>query len=239
MKNNFYHFAVIGLSSLGMLMSSTIHAAKAHAHADILKTAHDYALQIAQQHHNNGKIHIDTGTLDSRLSLQQCSQPLEAFESPNAKTIGNTTVGVRCDGDKSWKLYVPVKISVMQKVAVLSRGVARNTVISRSDFELQEKDISALHRGYYSKPERLIGKISKTTLRSGTTLTPGHVENPLAIKKGSTVLIVADVSGIQVRMKGKALKSGEIGDWIQVQNLSSNRKIEGKIIKDGIVGVML
>ncbi len=218
---------------------TNVQATNYHAHADIRASAKAFAMQLAQPHQQNAKISIKVGKLDSRLKLAQCSKPLEGFESPNSKSKGNTTVGIRCNGEQNWKMYIPVSIAVNTPIATLKRAVTRNSVIKRSDVIMKETDVSNMHQGYFTKIDQVVGKHTKTSLRNGTELTPRHLKNPLAVNKGSSVLIVADLGGIQVRMKGKALKSGSIGDWITVENSSSNRKIEGRILQDGIVAVML
>jgi len=209
------------------------------SHESIRQAASDFARQLSEDSGHSENTTISVRTLDRRLRLARCDQPLEAFRSPNTKSHGRTTVGVRCDGEKSWKLYVSVNIKTIEPVVTLKHSVTRNTVLQASDLVLENKDISGLHRGYYTEIKQLVGKHVKNSLKSGLVVTPGHVKNPLAVKKGSTVLILADAGGIQVNMKGKAMKSGALGDWIPVQNLSSKRKIEGRILRPGVIQVTL
>jgi len=205
----------------------------------IRESAKNHAWQLARQQHGNDNINIEVGSLDKRLRLAQCSQALTAFDSPNTKSTGRTTVGVRCEGDKSWKIYIAVDIQVIRKIAILKNPLTRNSVLKASDIVFKDLNIASLHRGYYTRLEPLIGKHVKNALQGGTVITPAQIKNPLAIKKGSQVTILADLGGIQVRMKGKALKSGSLGDWISVRNMSSNRQIEGRILEDGVIQVTL
>jgi len=208
-------------------------------HANIALAAQEFARELASVHGQEAKISIKVDPLDKRLTLSKCTAPLSAFESPNSKNSGRTTVGVRCDGDKNWKLYVPVTIEVIRNVVTIRQGVTRRAALKESDLVMQEKDISGMHNGYYTDSKAVIGKLVKTSLKAGTVISPRNLKTPLAIKKGTTVTIIAELSGIKIRMKGKALKSGGIGEGIAVENSSSSRKIEGKILDDGIVGVML
>lgn len=208
-------------------------------HESIRQAAKDFARQLAAVSGTPENTTISIGTLDRRLRLAKCSQPLEAFRSPNTKSHGRTTVGVRCNGEKNWKLYVSVNIQVVKPVVTLKHSVTRNSILKASDLVLEKRDISALHRGYYTKVNELVGKHVKNSLKSGLVVIPGHVKNPLAVKKGATVMILADAGGIKVNMKGKAMKSGSLGDWIPVQNLSSKRKIEGRILRPGVIQVTL
>jgi len=229
---------VILMSSASVVFSNTT-SKEIQSHQSIRDAAKAFASQLAKRQGNSASIDIEVGSLDSRLRLSKCSQALSTFESPNSKTSGKTTVGVRCDGDIFWKLYISVNIKVMKEIAVLKNPITRNSILTADDITLVKKDISSLHQGYYTQANKLVGKHVKRAMKSGTIITPAKVKNPLAIKKGSMVTILADISGIKVRMKGKALKSGSLGDWITAKNLSSNRKIEGKILKSGVILVTL
>ena len=213
----------------------------------IRDTAHDYFAEFARQNSNqdtnrsNGttKTVIEVGQLDKRLRLAKCSEPLTPFESPNTKHTGRTTIGVRCDGEKPWKIYVSVNIKVIKPVVVLKNGMNRNSVLTAADVTLTEKNVSRIHRGYYSSINEVVGKHVKNAMKSGTVITPAHVNNPLAVKKGSLVVILADAGGTQVRMTGKAMKSGSKGDWIKVKNTSSNQIVDGRVIEPGVIRVSL
>jgi len=232
----------LSLTAALLLLSAQTIAADKYSyqkHESIRQAASDFARDLASASGQAENTTISVGSLDRRLRLAKCDQPLQAFKSPNTKNHGRTTVGVRCDGEKSWKLYVSVNIQIIKPVVTLKHSVTRNSILRASDLVLEEKDISSLHRGYYTQIKNLVGKHVKNSLKPGLVISPGHVKNPLAVKKGATVLILADAGGIQVNMKGKAMKSGSLGDWIPVQNLSSKRKIEGRILRPGVIQVTL
>jgi flagella basal body P-ring formation protein FlgA len=208
-------------------------------HESIRQAAKSYAAKLTAASDKGQTTSIEVGTLDSRLRLARCSKPLEAFDSPNTRNHGRTTVGVKCNGEKSWKLYIPVNIQVTKSVVTIKNSVTKNSILQASNLVLADRDISTLHRGYFTSRQELVGKHVTNNIKAGTVLLPVHVKNPLAVKKGSMVMIVADAGGVRVNMKGKAMKSGSLGDWIPVQNLSSKRQIEGRILRPGVILVTL
>ena len=205
----------------------------------IRDTAHSYFAEKAKRDTLATKTEIEVGQLDRRLRLAKCSAPLKAFESPNTKHTGRTTIGVRCEGDTPWKIYVSVNIKVLKPVVSLKKAVNRNAILTATDVTLTEKNVSSIHHGYYTNIDQVVGKHVKNAMKTGTVLTPAHVKNPLAGQKGSLVVILADAGGIQVRMTGKAMKSGAKGDWIPVQNSSSNQVVDGRVIEPGVIRVSL
>ena len=59
---------------------------------------------------------VSVGRLDSRLKLTACDQTLETYDSPNGLNGGRGVVGVRCNGSKPWKIFVPVNVALMESV---------------------------------------------------------------------------------------------------------------------------
>jgi flagella basal body P-ring formation protein FlgA len=61
------------------------------------------------------------------------------------------------------------------------------------------------------------------------------LKQPVVIKRGDQTVITAGSGGLRVRMTGKALEDGVLGEQIRVQNLSSKRTIQGEVQPDGSV----
>ena len=182
---------------------------------------------------------VTVGRLDSRLKLPGCTGALEAFTPPGRKRTGRTTVGVRCNGAKPWSLYVPVTVSVMGEVVVATRDLMRGQMISASDIELAERDLTQLHSGYLSTLDLAVGKRVKRTIRQGRIVKPIQIAAPTLIKKGAEVTIKASSDRIQITTKGKALGSGGIGERIRVRNLRSSKVVEATVVNAGTVQVDL
>lgn len=50
-------------------------------------------------------------------------------------------------------------------------------------------------------------------------------------------MIIAETSGISIKMKGKALNDATIGEHVRVKNMNSKRIIEGTAIRSGVVKI--
>ncbi len=194
---------------------------------------------VDAEHAHSKSISLSTSQLDNRLRLQRCSRKLEAFWSPGARPIGNTTVGVKCNGDKPWKIYVPVYIEAREKVWVANRHLTRGETLVASDASSQNLNISAHHRGYITDINKFIGYELKRSIKKGGILTPRSLEAPKLVKRGEKVILLAATNGVEIRMSGTALSDGSEGISIKVRNLSSRRIIEGIVIAPGIVKVRI
>ena len=205
------------------------------SHDSIRQAAREYL--TSETSSQPGNIKISIGRLDSRLSLAVCDETLQAFTPPGSRTTGRTTVGIRCEGSKPWSIFVTAQVGVFDNVVVASRNISRGTTLTASDIRLDERDLTKLHRGYITDINQAIGKTVKQSLHRDKPLSPSRISSPNIIKRGAEVTILSDSGSIQVRMKGKALSNGSVGDRIQVINTRSKRKIEAKVISSTQVRV--
>jgi len=180
---------------------------------------------------------IKLGKLDPRLKLKKCSKKLHAFLPKGSHGMGKTTVGVKCTGKKTWSLYVPITISVYDKVVVASRQLQKGSILTASDLKLVKNNLADLSYGYYQALDRGVGMKLKRRISAGTVLTPSMLKKPRIISRGQKVTIMAQSGSMLVRMRGKALDHGAVGDRIKVLNIKSRKKLEGIITVTGEVKV--
>jgi flagella basal body P-ring formation protein FlgA len=219
----------------GLLWLHNAAAAPTQSHSSIREAARAY---LADLHPGDGaELEIEVGRLDRRLQLNRCDRPIEAFASPSKRNTGRVSVGVRCDGAKPWSLYLTAQVRLFGKVAVAAREIPRGQSIRPADLRLQRMDLTKLRRGYFPDIGELLGKRAKRRLPPGRALAPNLVEMPPAVTRGSRVSIVAQVGGIEARMPGTALAHGREGERIRVENLTTERELEARVVSAGVVRV--
>ena len=180
---------------------------------------------------------IKVNALDPRLKLPTCKGPLAGFLPTGGQLIGNTTIGIRCSGTKPWTIYVPASVKAMRKVVITTRPILRNSAISKADIRLEERDVSTGSDTYIYAPEHVLGKLAKRALPSSTSLTPTMLTEPILVRRGQRVIILAQGAGIEVRMAGTALMDGAEGQIIRAKNKRSKRTVEGQVIQPGVIKV--
>ena len=219
------------------LFSKNISATEIHSLEDIMNAAQDYVLNNMEKPDEDFEIVV--GKLDRRLRLRKCNSQLEAYNPGYPARQGLTTVGVRCNDNKPWSLYVPVTIKEFKKVAILSRANTRNTVLTNTDIEFIRMNVNRLSSGYFEKPEEIVGMILSQHLTKGAILNKHHVKKQMAVNRGQMVTLIAKNDVVEVRMEGEALSNGAIGEKIRVKNLRSKRIIEGTILDKRLINVNL
>lgn len=172
---------------------------------------------------------------DPRLQLTACPAP-QAFWPGNARATGTTVVGIRCPTGTGWQVFLPVQIEEWSQVVVASRPLRPREVLQASDLRLLKVNRSQLRGNTFSKPDALIGALTRQAIATGQPLTE---QLTCRICRGDTVSIAAGSAGFEVIMKGVAEGYGNIGDRIPVRNTSSRRLVQATVVADGKVAVML
>ena len=236
MQNIFKHFKYLMLTSLVALAGQS-QASEFHPLDDIRKAATDFTAK--KMIHNNQNSTIETGRLDPRLRLNKCEQPLTVTPLSQRNNSANMTVIVKCGATKPWTVYIPIKVKTYITVAVANRPLSRHMPISNADISFEQREVSRLSSSYFESPDNLIGRSPKRSLTKGRVISPRDLTIKKVISKGSRISILAETGGITVRMPGLALSDAGKGDQIQVQNLSSNRKLQATVMAAGIVKVAM
>ncbi len=202
---------------------------------EIRQAAHDFVLTHFKE--RRAPPRVEVGRLDRRLRLAPCASDLEAFLPPGSRRLGNIVVGVRCAEPKPWSLYVPARVRLLRRVLVLARPVARGTTLTAGDVRLETRDVDSLTAGYLVDPAEVVGMRTARNLKLGQPLNRLVLSIPKLVRRGQRVLLLAQGSGLKVRMQGEALKDGAHGDRVRVRNLRSKREVEGVVTAAGIVEV--
>jgi flagellar basal body P-ring formation protein FlgA len=224
---------IIFFSALSLLASTLVTAMTTHPLQDIRDTATNYVR--ANLATDDTDIHISAKALDPRLKLPLCKQQLQAHMPYSNLKSSNTTVGVRCEGEQPWSLYVPVTVQIYREVAVASRPLAQGEKISADDVEMQRMDISHLAGGYLTQANIAIGQISTRPIQLGRPLLSNLLKAPTIIRRGQTITMLAKQSSFEVRSMGESLMDGAVGERIKVRNRRSKRIVEGVVAKNGVV----
>ena len=176
--------------------------------------------------------------LDNRTRLAACPGPLMAEPTHRSFRGGRLTMKVSCEHEISWSIYVPVSVISDMTVVRVNRSLPRGTILSKHDLQALLVKRSPAHLPLIDHIEEAIGSALKRPLTAGTELQHSMLEAPVVIKRGDQTVIAAGNAQLSVRMTGKALQDGAIGEQIRVQNLASKRTIQGEVQADGSILVM-
>lgn len=85
--------------------------------------------------------------------------------------------------------------------------------------------------------DEVIGKRVRRPIGANNVIKKDYLQDEisLAVKKGDTVILVAENGNVRVSAKGRLKENGGVGSFVRVENISSGKILSGKIIEPGIV----
>lgn len=175
------------------------------------------------------RVEIDISSIDPRLNLSVCEQPLIASMNQTQRPIGRINVKVECLGAAPWTKYVPVSIKVFEKVVVTTRPIARGETLSAADLSMVDTDVSLLRYSYLQAPELAIGMEARRSMSSNTTIVQEALVAPTLVKRGDAVVLSAKAGTVEIRQQGVAMQSGELGKRINVRNTNSDQIVQAVV----------
>jgi flagellar basal body P-ring formation protein FlgA len=182
-------------------------------------------------------IEISVGNLDERLRLAPCGQPLQASLPVGAAFRERTTVAVTCPAATRWTVYVPVSISTNVSALVLRHAAVRGARIRVEDVEVQTRKVPGTSASYLTNVSELTNRALRRPLPAGSVLTADAFEEMALVKRGQQVTLLAALGGIEVRATGLALADARAASRVRVQNMSSQRVVEGVVESANVIRV--
>lgn len=180
------------------------------------------------------QVEISVGRLDGRLRLPACQAPLETELPPGSRPLGAVAVGVRCT-TPGWSLFVPARVTVSRPVVIMAVSRPRGATLSAADLATEVRDLSTLPAGYLTDPAELVGMQLRRPLQARAVLLPSVAAPPELVRRGERVTLQAAGGAIAVQVEGEALRSGALGERVQVRNLATRRVVEGTVSGEGLV----
>lgn len=181
------------------------------------------------------RLTLEPAPLDPRLRVAACDRPLTGFLTDGDPLHFQTTVGVRCEGKVHWTIYTSVRVESQAPVLVARRSLGRNADISATDFKLEPRRVPGLLSAYVTDPAALAGSRLSRPVEAGEPLSVEALAPANLIHRGQQVVLLAHAGALEVRVNGIALSDGRASDHIRVQNVSSQRVVEGIVRSDSVV----
>lgn len=168
---------------------------------------------------------------------QRCTEPLSvALPAGDRLNLSRLRYDLRC-ASQDWETNVTIKPDIYLPVLVAKHSVERGVKLTANDLELKRHNISNLRNGFITDPDDAIGLTVKRRTRPLQPLTPSQLEQPILVKRGQQVVMIASQEGIEIRTLGEAMKNGRKGDLIQVRNLDSKKSVSAVVDDLGVVRI--
>ena len=193
------------------------------------------AAQIRAEAQGYKRVNVAVRPLDARLRLADCGSPLTVLPTTATRSLGQTSIGIRCAGPEPWTVHVRATVSAVITVPTLNNAISRGSLIGEGDLILAERSVTQDLVGFATRTQDIIGHEVRRNMAAGQLLRSSDLVSPKIIERGQTVDLVAKAAGLEVNMQGKSLGRAGIGDRLFVKNLSSGKRVEGLVLASGNV----
>jgi flagella basal body P-ring formation protein FlgA len=193
------------------------------------------ALQVCAEHFLKTQTSGLPGTVSIQVkppsnALPACAA-LDAFQPQGSRSIGKTTVGIRCLAPSQWTVYLAAQVRVVGYYVVTRHPLPANHVLTAADITLREGDLGNLPTDVVTDADAMLGYRAVSGLAAGAPLRSALLRPPLAVQQGQTTRLVMNGPGFTVQSEGQALANASRGDRVRVKTRSG--QVVSGIAHDG------
>ena len=146
-------------------------------------------------------------------------------------------MSIQVNGQEEARSWIDSDVRVFEEVVIASQPLARYDPLTSENVRLERRNLGELPSQPLTSLEELEGKQMTRPVEVNQVVTVAMVDLPRVVRRGSVVTLVYESAGLHVELPGRAAEAGRIGDRIRVENPSSGRVIEGRILDDRTVKV--
>jgi flagella basal body P-ring formation protein FlgA len=176
----------------------------------------------------NGDLTLPAGELEYEVSAPR---QWEGWGSAMLALI------VRVNGQVKRNIPVKVDVDALTDMVVTTRQMEQGYQIKEADVVLQKRNLATSGDRALRNIDEVIGKRLKRTVRGNMLLSTNMLEKVPLVKNGQIVTIVLENDFMKITAKGRVRGAGAAGDLVPVQNLSSQKDIQARVIDQGTVRV--
>lgn len=175
---------------------------------------------------------------DIALPAGKLDLSVEAAKAPSRLDGVTLKLRVAIDGRTDRSQWVHIRARARGRVVTATRPVGFGEVLNHSNVQLEEKVVDRLE-GLLTDIDQVAGSVAKRALRAGDWITSRDIDQPVLVKRGDLVTVVARLRNLTISASARARDSGGKGDLIVVQNLDSRQLVEARVIAPSRVEVVL
>ncbi|NIA15425.1 MAG: flagellar basal body P-ring formation protein FlgA [Nitrospiraceae bacterium] len=150
---------------------------------------------------------------------------------------GSFRGSVLVNGDIKKTFLCSATVEAFGEVLIAVADIPRNAPLSLRYFRSEKRALSALRNAVVSPDTDLSGYAAAKTIRTGEVLSQRNVTPRVLVKRRQMVMVETQVGALKVHTQVRADADGAEGDIISCTNLTSNKRFQGVVRRDGVVVV--
>ena len=139
------------------------------------------------------------------------------------------------DGRIISEYRVPVQVSLLKKVWVVDQNVSRGELVGGHVLKPDVRDVYAERGDAIPASESLTNYEASRSLTRGRLLSWDDLEERPQVRKNAIVDVEFSKGALEIRMRGRAMDDGMLGDLITIRNLNTSREFIALVRGENLV----
>lgn len=118
-----------------------------------------------------------------------------------------------------------IRLKIKQKVPVLVRNVEAGVSLKPEFFEIRDVTLQGAPGTYIGELSKFDGAVTRRSLQAGMAISASDIRVVPLVLNQSTIEVVQENSGMEIKSTGRSLQSGKLGDRIQVELPASRKRV--------------
>ncbi|MFP4157360.1 MAG: flagellar basal body P-ring formation chaperone FlgA [Opitutales bacterium] len=139
------------------------------------------------------------------------------------------------DGQAVSEYRIPVQVSHLKKVWVVDQNVSRGDLVGGQAVKSERRDVYAERGEAIPASESLANFEAARSLTRGRVLSWADLEERPQVRKNAIVDVEFTKGALEIRMRGRAMDDGMLGDLITIRNLNTSREFIALVRGENLV----
>ncbi|MGB0419125.1 MAG: flagellar basal body P-ring formation chaperone FlgA [Opitutales bacterium] len=154
---------------------------------------------------------------------------------PDARGRWYPSIELFLDGISKVKRRLTVNVALYRELWQVDQQLKQGDLLDSAHLVPTVRDIYSLNIVAIPRNELLEGFELVRAVNAGSLLKWSDVRKQPAVRRNSLVDVFAQTGGITIRMRGRCMENGVIGEYVTVRNLETNREFNAHVLGTGLV----
>lgn len=216
-----------------LMVVMTFSATSAASAPTYAERINEFLMAQAPSHLKNPQVIINGNY--RKAAAKQCDTLVDISSPQPIKWPGRGLIEVQCDQQPP--LVLPIATDFDRIAWQVTTAVNRGALLADDVIAPVMIKASAAPHNMASSKDHWQGKIAKRFLSAGAPLKLSDITEPVAVKRGQRVSLLAQFGKVKATMIATAMQDGRIGDSVSVKINNSQRVLQGVVVDNGTVSV--
>ncbi|HEX9466637.1 MAG TPA: flagellar basal body P-ring formation chaperone FlgA [Alphaproteobacteria bacterium] len=143
------------------------------------------------------------------------------------------------DGPNAQRLTAVGRTYPASAIPVLRRELSPGEIIRQDDVDTVYRRDDLIGRDIVTEAKQIVGRTPFYRIRVGEPIRQSDTRAPLLVSRNTHIVIKLEYGAMTLTVQGKALDDGARGEVVRVENLQSNKTIEGTVTAPDTVSISI